>query len=83
MSAKTKPRFISRDVHGYVKEHFLELDTEGRIIVKDGRTLEEYFNHPSQVAMRKERNKPLKNIPMILIAVDAYERMLTQAIASA
>lgn len=43
---------------GFLSETFLICDLDGKIKVKDGRTLEEYINDPRIVARRK---KPMKD----------------------
>ena len=68
-----KPR-IKFNKWGQVTEHFLEINTEGRVIVKDGRTLEEYLNDPHIVAKRKNDPK-YKGGPLIMLAVATYEKL--------
>jgi hypothetical protein len=54
---------------GFPVETFLRCDVDGRIVVKDGRSLEEYINDPRIVAKRKGRaNAPT---PMILLTESA------------
>ena len=68
-----KPR-IKFNEWGQITEHFLEFDTEGRMVVKDGRTLEEYLNDPHIVARRK--NAPhTHGLPLIMISVEDYEKL--------
>jgi len=64
------------DSFGILVERFLHLLPDGRIVVKDGRALEEYINDPRLVARRKEvmdRRSPSQPIEMVLVN---YERSL-------
>lgn len=47
-------------------ESFIKLDEESRVVIKDGRSLEEYLNHPVQIANRKA--KGLANVDLVIVS---------------
>ena len=55
---------------GTLSERFLIIK-DGRVVVKDGRTLEEYINDPRFVALRKKYKIP-DGIEMACVPYDAY-----------
>ena len=59
----------THDRWGHLSETFLQLDPEGRVEVKDGRTLEEYINDPRLCALRKRYGQ---GFHMVVCSLDTY-----------
>ena len=57
---------------GFVDNYNLECGTDGVMRVKDGRSLEEYINHPEIVKARKDGKNNQQE--WILITSNVYER---------
>ena len=57
-----------------INETFIRMDINGRIYIKDGRTLEQYLNHPEQLTKRK---KLCGDVPkeMCIVTKDFFDRM--------
>lgn len=57
-----------------INETFIRMDKNGRIYIKDGRTLEQYLNHPQQLEARKKmcRDHPRE---MCLVTKEFFDRM--------
>ena len=64
------------DKYGFLSEYFMHNGKDGKIRVKDGRTLEEYLNDPQLVKRRKGRESD-----MVLIERGTYEFLLARGAA--
>lgn len=56
---------------GFLDEYFLECGEDGVVRVKDGRTLEEYINHPKIVERRK--NSKASPCEMVICTKHTFE----------
>lgn len=63
------------DKWGFPKETFLQLEPDGRVTVKDGRSLEEFLNDPRLTKKRRKwmgkRNQE-KPEPMMCVSLQGY-----------
>ena len=64
------------DKYGFLSEYFMRCGKDGKIRVKDGRTLEEYLNDPRLVKRRKGRESD-----MVIIGRATYEFLLARGAA--
>ncbi len=59
-------------IHSDTSKHFLQLNPDGRIVIRDGRSLEEYLNDPYLIEKRKQKYNLSHPIDIVFTTKDRW-----------